>query len=79
MIPSWIIAILFLLSAAQFAHRGFYEQAFVRLAVAALYLLFTATPTMPLQQSKELSRYFWGLLAGTEVIFFLSYKFIKRV
>lgn len=68
LIPTSILSVLALLATLAMIAKRQYEHAFTRACVVIFYLSLTIMPDIPIETARSLSRWFWSLLLGIEVL-----------
>lgn len=77
LIPSGLIFIVAFLATITALSKRQYDNAFTRFCVTLFYFSLTIYPTIPIETTRELNRWFWILVLGVEVIWYCLTKLIK--
>jgi hypothetical protein len=77
LIPSGLVALVSLLATVVMAMKRQWENAFTRLCVTLFYLSLMLMPLIPIEVARELNRWFWVLVLGVEVLWFMVTRLLK--
>lgn len=78
LIPSWILAVAYLLAAWVCFDKKHSENIAPRLMTGLLYVYLTIAPQTPIEEARLYARYFLFLLPAVEVLWWGAYKFGRR-
>ena len=77
LIPSSLIAVISLLATLVMLAKKQYENVFTRACVTAFYLSLALMPAIPIETARELNRWFWMLVLGMEVWWWVVTTFLR--
>ena len=77
LISSGFLAAISFVATFVMAVQRKYENAFTRLCVAIFYLALTIQPSIPIETARILNRWFWVLVLGVEVVWWIVITIIK--
>lgn len=77
LIHSGLIAFVSMLATMVMLAKKQYENAFTRLCVTLFYLTLAIEPMIPIEAARVLNRWFWLLVLGVEVLWFVVTRLLK--
>jgi hypothetical protein len=72
-----LVALVSMLATLVMVKKRQWENAFTRLCVTLFYLLLTAMPFLPIEVARIMNRWFWVLVFGVEILWFVTTRFLK--
>lgn len=77
LIHSGLIAFVSMLATMVMLAKKQYENAFTRFCVTLFYLALAIEPMIPIEFARVLNRWFWLLVLGVEVLWFVVTRLLK--
>jgi hypothetical protein len=78
LIPSITIAVISLLASLVMLEKRQWDNAFTRFCVTLFYLTLAVDQAIAIETARELNRWFWVLVLGVEVLWWVVTKILRR-
>ena len=78
LIPSITIAVISLLASLVMLEKRQWDNAFTRFCVTLFYLALAVDQAIAIETARELNRWFWVLVFGVEVLWWVVTKILRR-